>query len=156
MAFKPSDHNPVTPDYKRLVGILNRSGIKSGDTPLFQVVKALIDWGQQSGEAFSSQISRLEQTVQASTGGSGGGTGSGAGNTEASYITLDDETSGLPNSIQLLAGLGITFDTSVANQLTINSSVATVGGYAPMSTGAEPLEIMSDGAGSVLMVGFSE
>jgi len=28
--------------------------------------------------------------------------------------------------------------------------------YAPMSTGAEPLEIMSNGAGAVLMVGFHE
>ena len=28
-------------------------------------------------------------------------------------------------------------------------------GYAPMSTGAEPLEIMSNGAGQVLMVGFN-
>jgi len=32
----------------------------------------------------------------------------------------------------------------------------TIGGlaYAPMTTGAEPLEIMSDGAGHVLMIAF--
>ena len=70
----------------------------------------------------------------------------------ATYITEQDESLALPNSRQLIAGIGITLDVSVPHEITISSSG---GAYAPMSTGAEPLEIMSDGAGAVLMIGFT-
>jgi hypothetical protein len=70
----------------------------------------------------------------------------------ATYITEQDESLSLPNSRELIAGTGITLDASVANEITINGSG---GGYAPVSTGAEPLEVMSDGAGAVLMIGFT-
>jgi len=54
----------------------------------------------------------------------------------ASFITREDETSVLPNSIQLLAGTGITLDYSVANQLTI-SATGGAGAYydAPLTDG---------------------
>jgi hypothetical protein len=73
---------------------------------------------------------------------------------QQTFVTKNDETLYLPVSWQLVAGSGITFDTSTTNQLKINSSSSS-GGYAPMSTGAEPLEIMSDGAGKVLMTEYT-
>lgn len=44
----------------------------------------------------------------------------------ATYLTADDETVGLPNSLQVLAGTNITFDDSVPNQRTINATASDV------------------------------
>lgn len=44
----------------------------------------------------------------------------------ATYLTADDETVGLPNSLQLLAGTNITFDDSVPNQRTISAGATDV------------------------------
>jgi hypothetical protein len=55
---------------------------------------------------------------------------------------------------RLGAGPGITISVGPGT-ITISANGAILGaGYAPMSTGAEPLEIMSDGAGQTLMVAF--
>lgn len=71
------------------------------------------------------------------------------------FITVDDETLYLPNSYQILPGTNITFDTTIPNEITINSTGGAVGDNVPLATGAEPLEIMSDGAGSCFLVGFT-
>jgi hypothetical protein len=70
------------------------------------------------------------------------------------YITFDDETLNLPNSYQILPGTNITFDTTVPNQLTISATGGATEDHVPLATGAEPLEIMSDGACHVFLVGF--
>lgn len=59
----------------------------------------------------------------------------------------------LPNAKQLLAGTGITFDDSVANERTINASVA--GGVLPMVNGAEPPELMSNGVGDLIIIPYT-
>lgn len=41
---------------------------------------------------------------------------------ELTYITGNDETADAPNSLQILAGTNITFDTSTPNQLTVNAT----------------------------------
>jgi hypothetical protein len=58
------------------------------------------------------------------------------------FLTHSDESVALPNSRQLLAGTGISFDDSVANQRTV-------------STGAirRQITIVIDGAGSVITTG---
>jgi hypothetical protein len=71
------------------------------------------------------------------------------------YITVADEVLNLPNSVQLLAGLNVTFDDTVPNKRTINVTIPATADHVPMATGAEPLEIMSDGAGNVFLVGFT-
>ena len=71
------------------------------------------------------------------------------------YITVGNEVLHLPNSVQLLAGLNVTFDDTVPNKRTINVTIPATADHVPMATGAEPLEIMSDGAGNVFLVGFT-
>jgi len=53
-------------------------------------------------------------------------------------------------------GAGIWEEISLGTGVTMSGTTLSASGvaYAPMSTGAEPLEIMSNGAGQVLMVGF--
>ena len=79
MPFKPG-REPASPDYKRLLGTLHHSDVKTKDNALYQVVKSLIDWGNQSTRNTEAVI------ATAKTGGSGepgegtggGGTGSGS------------------------------------------------------------------------------
>ena len=71
------------------------------------------------------------------------------GNTTATYLTAGNESADLPNSRELLAGVGISFDDSVANQRTIDSTSLC---YVPLSLGVEPLQFVSDGAGNAIEV----
>lgn len=133
MAFKPPKKQPEFADLK---GVLNQSA--KTDNALHQTVQILIE-----------RLTKYQVTMNESL-DPDNPEGSFASKL-ATYLTNDDESAILPNSRQLIAGNGITFDDSVLNELTINVS----SGYAPMSTGAEPLEIMSDGDGAVLMIGFT-
>lgn len=129
------------PEFADLVGILAQS--RQTENPLYQTIQEIINRLQRfrllNIDELDGKLDEAEGDAKYAL-------------KTATFLTRDDETASLPNSLQLLEGTGITFDLSVENQLTINGGI----GYAPMSTGAEPLEIMSDGAGSVLMVGFSE
>lgn len=141
MAFRPPKKQPQFADLK---GILSQS--KSPDNALYQTVQQIIDRLTQFQLLIVEEAKKKLDDTDAEA---------KYANKFASFITRNDDTLRLPNSIQLLAGTGIVLDYAVANKLTI-SSLGGASGYAPMSTGAEPLEIMSDGAGSVLMIGFSE
>lgn len=132
----------LVPQLDRLKAQLLTSGLSQKNSSLFQVINQLIDALRQG---FSE--------ITAATGISGGG-GSGLSNL-LTFITTGPEAASLPNSRQLLAGIGITFDDTVANQRTLNVSGFITVDHVPMSTGAEPLEIMSNGAGEVLLVGFT-
>ena len=145
MAFQKPKKQP---DFLRIKNSLAQ--IKSAtDNALYQVIQEIIEkLGQfqaievEGSIEINDSINEIGDTII-----------NNLADKERTYITVDDESLKLPNSRQLLAGTGVTFDITVPHELTISASG---GGYAPMSTGAEPLEIMSDGAGSVLMVGFSE
>ena len=50
---------------------------------------------------------------------------------EATYLTLNDETADLPNSLQLMPGTFIAFDTSVPGQITINAEEGMEGPPGP-------------------------
>ena len=136
MPFKPKSPQP---DLSSLVTTLDNSKIQENNYALYQTIFFLIKNIERSRSLILKDIEELLADLGSIT--------------AATFLTVDDESGAFPNSRQVLAGIGITFDDSVPNIRTISGGG---GGYAPMSTGAEPLEIMSDGAGSVLMVGFSE
>lgn len=95
----------------RLKSQLHTSGLQHKDLPLFQIISSLIDALRQFV---------IEVTGTASESGSGGGGSLGSLLTKT-YLTSDDETATLPNSIQLLAGNNISFDDTVSNQRTLSS-----------------------------------
>ena len=58
----------------------------------------------------------------------GGGDTGGGGNTTATYLTEQDETTDLPNSLRLVPGSNITFDTDTSgNTLEISAAFAGIG-----------------------------
>lgn len=163
----------------RLKSQLLTSGLSDKNQPLFQIINTLID---AMGD---SLIGANIVVSSGSSGGGGlnnatyltvaieGGLPNSRRLVAGLRITFDDTAPGnrianvaineviltganeaatLPNSRRLLAGLGISFNDAIANQRTISSTIID---HVPVSTGAEPLEIMSDGAGHVLLVGFT-
>jgi len=105
MPFRPSKKQPQFADLK---GILAQS--KDIDGALYQTLGTLIDRLTQFRDL---TVEKLENVGT-------GGTGTG-GNLTATYHTKNNETTDLPNSVQLIAGLGVTFDDSTPNQRVIIS-----------------------------------
>lgn len=140
MPFRPKKKQPRFADLK---GILAQS--KEVENPAYQTIAEIIDRLTQLqliiNEEIAGKIDDSNATAKFAS----------RFNT---YITAEDEVSSLPNSLQLLAGANIAFDTTIPNKLTISTSGGASADHVPMSTGAEPLEIMSDGAGQVLLVAF--
>jgi hypothetical protein len=142
MAFTPKRKQP---EFASLKNILSQMKGKKDDA-LYKTLQFLIERLTNFQIAVNGDVIDVNNSINES-------------NTEInlradrarSYLTTLDETLYLPNSVRLLAGPGVAFDDTIPNQRTVSAS----GGYAPMATGAEPLEIMSDGAGHVLMVGFN-
>jgi hypothetical protein len=104
---------PVTkqPTFSDLKTILNQS--KDTDSALYLTVKLIIDrlnqfqsvtLGDVNGKLSQDDASKKFATKS------------------ASFLTGNDDSTSLPNSLQLVAGTGITFDLSVANKLKIDSS----------------------------------
>lgn len=129
-------------DLDRLKANLLTSGLHRKDQPLFQVINQLI-------EAFKNLITLVN---------AGGGSGGAGGSALLQYLTSDDETGSLPNSRELLAGIGISFDDSVANERTIN---ATGDGesfdFVVMSDGVTPIpEPIDDGFGNFIYIPYGE
>lgn len=81
----------------RLHSQLLTSGLQKTDTPLYQVIDQLINAVRDNIQAISTL-----------TGGGSGG-GSGGGILAQSFITYNNDTGTLPNSIQILPGMGIIF-----------------------------------------------
>lgn len=135
MAFKPE---PVQPDFSSLVVSLDNSRTQLTNYSLYQTILFLIKNTGRARDLLVEDIATIDEQISEIL--------------ASSFLTINDETNDFPNSRQLLAGLGITFDDTVGGQRTINSSSSSM---VPMATGAEPLEIMSNGAGEVLLVGFS-
>jgi len=119
----------------KLKGILLRSDLQQTNQPLWQVINQLIDYLKASNIDLNQQIS----------GGGGGGGGGGLAN--QTYLTHTNASADLPNSRQLLAGTGITFDDSVANERTINASAADFVEWSVLTNGdpINPELIFADG-----------
>jgi len=86
------------PDLAKIRTYLNNSQAKTKDVPLFQAVDILVQWLQLFG--VDSISTKADSSI--------------------TYITLNDERAKLPNSRQLVAGTGVTFDDTVPGQLIIN------------------------------------
>lgn len=135
MPFKPG---PVQPDFESLVVSLDNSGMQVKNYSLYQTILLLIQNTRKARDLLAKDVDTINEVISAIL--------------AASVLTENDETITFPNSRRVLAGTGISFDDSVAGVRTINA-LAT--GMVPMATGAEPLDIMSNGAGEVLLIGFS-
>lgn len=136
MPFKPP---PVQPDFSSLVTSLDNSRAQLTNYSLYQTILFLIQNTQRARDLLVDDINTIDQKIDEILAGT--------------FLTVNLETENFPNSRQLLAGTGITFDDTVAGKRTIKATSSS--GMVPMATGAEPLEIMSNGAGEVLLIGFS-
>jgi hypothetical protein len=136
MPFKPE---PAQPDFSSLFTSLSNSKVQTQNYSLYQTIFFLINNTSKARDLLLASIDTINEQI--------------SGILASSFLTIDDETADFPNSRQLLAGIGITFDDTVPGARTINSAGST--SMVPMTTGAEPLEIMSNGAGEVLLIGFS-
>lgn len=103
-------------DPTRLYSALLNSGLQNKDPALYQVIYQLI-----------GAISKLKLETLGSS------SSSSSSIRNSTYITGNNETGSLPNSRQLLAGLGISFDDTVVGRRTINSSGGSY--WAPLTDG---------------------
>jgi len=130
MAFRRPRKLPQFADLKPIL-----AQTKEIDEALYQVIEEILD--RLSNFQFETDTPPLSPT-----GGGGGGGGANSANKFATYHTKQDETTVLPNAVQLLAGAGIVFDDSVANKRTISGSGAG-GAHAPTHSqgGTDPVDV---------------
>lgn len=93
----------------RLQSQLMTSGLQNRDNPLFQVITQIIKSLRDVELSIASQIAAVPV-----------GTSNGSITSNEAILTSGVETTTLPNSRQLLAGLGIGFNDAVANKRTLN------------------------------------
>jgi hypothetical protein len=146
MAWKGRKKDPV--EFANLLGPLLNSRLQQTNNALYQVLAEIIKRSGQNKDLIFENINEIVGQITA------------IGDTiivvdnllkDSTFLTADNEAIELPNSRQLIAGSGVTFDDTIANQRTVNV-IAGSGSWIPMVTGAEPLEIMSDGAGNLLLI----
>jgi hypothetical protein len=110
MTFRPAKKIPQFSDLK---GILAQSVSRQNDNSLYQTIKQIIERLTHYQIVNTEQLKqKLEQTDADKR----------YANKFATFLTKNDDTGLLPNSIQLLAGTNITFDDTVLGKRTINSS----------------------------------
>lgn len=127
------------PDLNRLQAQLLTSGLQQKDPPLYQVISQLI-----------ANAIRLQALTDALINGN---TTDITALLNATYITSTDEAALLPNSRNLLAGTGVTFDDSTPNERTINVSATEDGVWVPLSDGdTVEADLIFDSFGQCVMV----
>lgn len=111
------------PDFERLYAKLNNTKLQTTNPPAWELVKEL--------------IRLLVQFAKAVTGTVNGQTTVLEGFRLRTYLTTANEASFFPNSRQLLAGSGITFDDTISNVRTINATGGGGGSHydCPLSDG---------------------
>lgn len=126
----------------RLITWLNQTTLQKTNNPLYQVILTLIKAAQE----FQSEQSEINS--------SSGGAITGLEN--ADFLTSSDESILLPNSRQLIAGTGVSFDDTIVNQRTINIAGATGIDHVVLSDGvpAGPTPI-DDGAGNFIYIPYT-
>lgn len=100
------------PPIDRLKSTLATSGLQDQNQALYQTIWLIIEWMRQ----FQIQV-----TGTSSAGGGGGG----GGLLNQSFITANNDTATLPNSLQLIAGANITI-TIGPGQITIASTAESI------------------------------
>lgn len=95
------------PKFDRLKNKLASAKVRQDDYTLYQVIESLIDYIRQMQTATGEVI--ISGNVDVSN------------ILNSTLLTDDDESTLFPNSRQLLAGSGISFDDSIAGQRTLNN-----------------------------------
>jgi hypothetical protein len=164
MAYTPDSS---IPDFKGLLTLLNNSKIATQNNPLYQTIKELIDRVSKLKfelaaliEGNTINIENLTETILVIDKGAVRGPTPAESTDNA--IARWDGVSGrlIQNSTPTVEDDGrisnVTDPIDPQDVVTL-SYLNTSGGisYVPMSTGAEPLEIMSNGAGEVLLIGYN-
>lgn len=128
MAYRPPKKQPQFADLK---GILAQTKDKT-EPSLYQTVAQIIDRLTQFQSVTLEEIADINNSISSSE-----TIINITANKKATYHTKDDETLNLPNSWQLLAGTGITFDDTVPNKRTISSTGGGGGDYydSPLTDG---------------------
>lgn len=141
-------------DFNQLIKSLDNSGVQKKNNALYQVIYQLVQAAQRNKDLTVTQINELSQNSGISITNITNITANLAAILASTVITWTDESALFANSRQLLAGTGITFDDTVPNERTINSSGGGSGSYIPLSLGIEPLTFVSDGLGQPILVPF--
>src|SRR5690348_12689277 len=115
MPFKPLAGQP---DFSDLETTLNNARIQVTNNALYQTIRALIQKVTQFQQVVVTNIDKTTANITQIT-------AIITGSQLATYLTATSQTPILPNSRQLLAGTGITFDDTVPNKRTISSSAAS-------------------------------
>lgn len=111
--------NTPFPDLDRLKSQLLTSGLQNRDQPLWQVIDQLIAFAKLLQQELEGRINSTSGAIS-----------------NATFLTVNNESATFPGSRQLLAGTGISFDDSVPFQRTINASGASGSGYwTPLTDG---------------------
>lgn len=130
------------PDFSSLFTSLSNSKVQVQNYSLYQTIFFLITNTSKARDLLVAAVDTINEQISQIL--------------ASSFLTINDETADFPNSRRLLAGAGIAFDDTVPGIRTISGSGGSGGaGMVPMTTGVEPLEIMSNGVGEVLLIGFS-
>lgn len=98
----------IAPNFARLKAQLQTSDLAKTNITLFQIINQLIDAMTQ----FQGATTEVTNIISGSVGANAG----------LDYLTFSDMSADLINSRQLLAGSGISFDDTVANERTISSA----------------------------------
>jgi len=120
MGFKPE---PVQPDFSSLVTSLGNSGTQKSNYSLYQTILFLIQNTARARDLLVDDVATLDEQLN--------------GILAASFLTINNETNDFPNSRQLLAGLGITFDDTTPGQRTINATSGITYYDSPLTDGNE-------------------
>lgn len=73
----------------------------------------------------------------------------------ATFWTQNDETVRLPSSRKVIAGTGILLDYTTPGEVTIEAVSGDGTCFIPMVNGNEPPELMSNGAGDLLLIPYT-
>ena len=120
MGFKPE---PVQPDFSSLVTSLGNSGTQKSNYSLYQTILFLIQNTARARDLLVDDVATLDEQLN--------------GILAASFLTINNETNDFPNSRQLLAGLGITFDDTTPGRRTINATSGITYYDSPLTDGNE-------------------
>jgi hypothetical protein len=154
------------PEFSKLMSLLNNTRVQTQNPALWQFLSQFVGFTKQfqgvTGDQVDGIIEELEKVTDVS---------------DATVLTDTDETDTFPNSRQLIAGTNITFDTTVANELTISSTGGGAGGDDEVFVGPDDpgpgyevwydtddtsivvslrrqATLVIDGAGSVITTGY--
>lgn len=123
------------PNFARLLPVLNNTGLAAEKNNLYQYLKELLNLIIQFAKAVADLLNDQESKNTVLS--------------QATYLTSTDQSAILPFSRNVLAGTGISFDDSVANERTINATGA--GGYMPVNVGNV---FMTIGDGNPLVIPY--